>query len=142
MNALRFGLAALGLALVAPAASAQNYVTNAMNAAVRNLRSEGFTQSHLRTRGSLREGQTRTFTIRLDAGRTYHLGGVCDEDCRDLDISLHDNRGNLIDQDESDDDVPVVAVTPRNTGRFRVTVRMYACDQEPCEFGLMVFSQR
>lgn len=136
MHALRFGLAALGLAVALPAA-AQNYVASAMTSVASDLRNEGYRTVALRTRAALTEGQARSFVVRLQGGRTYAFRGVCDEDCHDLDLMVYDNRGNLVEQDASDDDVPQVMFTPRNTGRFRITVRMYNCDQEPCAFGVV-----
>lgn len=139
--ALALGLGSLAFAATAPAARAQNYVNQRLNQIVRQMQGQGYDQSHLRTTGSLREGQMRTFTIRLSAGSRYAIGGVCDEDCSDLDLMLYDNRGNLLDQDEGTDDEPVVAVTAPRTGSYRVRVRMYACSMEPCGFGLVVFGE-
>ncbi|MBE2186730.1 MAG: hypothetical protein IAE99_08170 [Rhodothermales bacterium] len=137
--ALVLGLGTIALAATAPDALAQSYVNQRLNQIVGQMRNEGYGQSHLRTTGSLREGQMRTYTIRLTAGSRYAIGGVCDEDCSDLDLMLYDSRGNLVDQDEGTDDEPVVAVTARRTGSYRVRVRMYACSVEPCGFGLVVF---
>jgi len=51
----------------------------------------------------------------------------------------YDDSGNLLDDDTETDDVPIVNVVPRWTGRFRVTVKMHACSTNPCAFGLAVF---
>ena len=131
----------VAVAAIAPAASAQNYVNQRLGQIVRSMRDDGYDQSHLRTRGSLREGQTRTFTLRLTGGSRYVIGGVCDEDCSDLDLMFYDSRGNLLDEDNSTDDEPVVGVTAPRTGTYRVRVRMYACSAEPCAFGLVVFGE-
>ena len=65
--------------------------------------------------------------------------GVCDEDCQDLDLELYDGYGNLISQDDSVDDAPVVEVSVVQGGAFTLRVMMYECTEDPCYYGFGVF---
>ncbi|MEC4984474.1 MAG: hypothetical protein SAJ37_18170 [Oscillatoria sp. PMC 1068.18] len=82
-----------------------------------------------------------SLTVTLRSGVSYHIIGVCDQDCSDLDLRLYDDRGNLIDSDDEGDDLPVVSVTPRWTGQFKVEVDMYNCDANYCYYGVGAFGR-
>ena len=68
--------------------------------------------------------------------------GVCDNDCRDLDLILLDERGNEISQDTSTDDIPIVNARPKWTGRFTLRVIMEDCRVNPCNYGVRFFSDK
>ena len=74
----------------------------------------------------------------LANGRDYRFVALCDEDCDDIDIYLEDLNGNVIDEDISINDAPVVGATGRGD-RVRVRVRMYSCSVEPCYYALGMF---
>jgi hypothetical protein len=60
----------------------------------------------------------------LRAGTSYGIVGVCDRDCRDLDIALYDSRGNRIASDLGDDDIPAITINPSRSGTYQVKVDM------------------
>ena len=136
------GLVAVLLVAAAPSAAAQTYsnqVRVQLDAAKQTLRGQGFRATHDYEIGSLDDGAEESFTLQLSAEREYALVGACDEDCADMDFWLYDENDNLIDSDTSTDDVPIVRVTPRWSGTFRIRVRMYECSVEPCYYGIGVF---
>lgn len=140
---MRLPLALLVLVLAGSAsvaeAQASGVVGRQFGAIVERLAKNGYRESHNRLTGTLRQGQQTSYTLDLQQGARYLLAGVCDRDCSDLDLALYDDSGNLLDDDTAADDVPIVNVVPRWTGRFRVTVTMHACSVNPCAFGLGVF---
>ncbi len=89
--------------------------------------------------GRLIHGASETYTVTLEAGRTYILMGVCDEDCLDLDMELYDGYGNLISRDDSEDDVPTVEVSVTNGGDFTLQVTMFECNENPCYYGVGLY---
>lgn len=91
--------------------------------------------------GSLGQGETMTFTVTLQTGSSYMLMGVCDQDCRDLDLALYDGYGNLISADETEDDAPVVDVTVTTGGDFTLEVTMYQCSEDICYYGVGLYRQ-
>jgi hypothetical protein len=51
-----------------------------------------------------------------------YLMGACDADCSNLDLTLYDGNGNVVDSDLLDDDAPVLSVTGARLGAFHVRV--------------------
>lgn len=87
------------------------------------------------------EGETEYFDLVLDAGYSYGIIAVCDSDCSDIDLYLHDPNGNEVASDTSTDDFPILDFTPYARGNFSIGVRMYSCSAEPCRYGVAVFTQ-
>lgn len=133
-------LAGLLFAVPAPL-EAQSYaitVWNQLNAQYNRLNTDGFVSSKYII-GRLKNSESENWNITLYAGNTYQITGVCDGDCKDIDLALLDaNRKELVN-DTSADDVPVLSYAIRTTGVYTVKVTMYQCSQDPCYFGLGVF---
>lgn len=101
----------------------------------------GWVLSHDIVQDSMNEGQTEYFDLVLDGGYDYGIVAVCDTDCSDIDLYLHDPNGNEVASDTSTDDFPILDFTPYATGSFSIGVRMYSCSVEPCYYGVAVFTQ-
>jgi hypothetical protein len=86
----------------------------------------------------LNEGATQDYPIAMVAGQRYMIGGVCDNDCPDLDIKLLDAAGNEVAEDSATDSVPIVNHAPGKSGTYTVRVVMYDCNAAPCSAGLTV----
>lgn len=71
------------------------------------------------------EGDYMRYNLTLYRGTKYMFVGCGDSNCKDLDFYLYDENGNLIDRDRKIDNKPIVEVTPRWTGTFRLYVKMY-----------------
>lgn len=91
--------------------------------------------------GAINEDEDNTWTFYLTGGTDYLFRGFCDEDCNDLDLYLYDNDGDEISSDIEDDDFPLIYFTPSRSGRYQIEVSMYACEIEPCYWGLAIFEQ-
>ncbi|NET35422.1 MAG: hypothetical protein F6K19_25925 [Cyanothece sp. SIO1E1] len=91
--------------------------------------------------GAIDEDEENTWTFYLQGGTEYLFRGFCDEDCNDLDLYLRDDDGDEIDSDIEDDDFPIIYFTPYTSGRYQIEVSMYACEVEPCYWGLAIFEQ-
>jgi hypothetical protein len=86
----------------------------------------------------LTEGATQDYPIAMSAGQRYMIGGVCDNDCPDLDIKLIDPSGNEVAEDTATDSVPIVNHAPSKSGTYMVRVVMYDCNAAPCSAGLTI----
>jgi hypothetical protein len=86
----------------------------------------------------LNEGATQDYPIAMLAGQRYMIGGVCDNDCPDLDIKLLDPAGNEVAEDTATDSVPIVNHAPGKSGTYTVRVVMYDCNAAPCSAGLTI----
>jgi hypothetical protein len=134
-------LAASGLA-PAQTSSQTQYIVQVrrqLNGARDLLGARGFEKTHDYKIATLANGGAKSSTLDLQKGMQYVIIGVCDKDCSDLDIKLYDENDQLIATDTSADDKPLVTVTPRWTGEFRILVSMYRCRNSPCYYGIGVF---
>ncbi len=91
--------------------------------------------------GQLDNGKSQNIFLNLRQNTNYAIVAVCDEDCTDLDLTLFDGNGNKVDQDSHLDDIPLVKVTPRWNGLFRLEVGMSACSVEPCAYRIGVLGR-
>lgn len=99
------------------------------------LRSQGLVKTKTWA-DSIPQGSQQYIEFTLTAHTSYNFVGVCDQDCSDLDLYLRDDQGNLIDSDTQPDDHPVVSVTPKYNGTFRVYVNMVRCSNAPCRWAV------
>jgi len=100
----------------------------------------GYTLDRKYTLDTLNEDSTQTHTYYFESGTEYYIVGACDVDCVDIDMWLYDENGNEIDEDESDDDMPVLIVTPKWDGVYYIETKMYDCSDEPCSHGHLIMS--
>jgi hypothetical protein len=105
------------------------------------LSDKGFEMTHVLKAGSLRDDASEYLTLELDAGKSYAVVGVCDEDCTDMDLQLFNPEGQQVDSDMQTDDVPIVDAQPTQSARYRVKVLMAACSTSPCFYGVGVFGK-
>jgi hypothetical protein len=87
----------------------------------------------------LSQGDSDDYNVTLQGGRSYKLIGVCDNDCTDLDITLYDSDGDVVDRDLLDDDKPVVSVSGKSGGRYRMNVSMAKCSTGSCYYSVAVY---
>ncbi|AFZ00416.1 hypothetical protein [Calothrix sp. PCC 6303] len=114
--------------------------TQLMAAAIR-VGLEGYSLTHDPFIDVLDHGRSDYITLNLRAGTSYGIVGVCDSDCRDLDISLYDSRGNRVASDLGNDDIPTITINPSRSGTYRIRVDMASCDTRNCYYGIGAFGQ-
>ena len=137
--------AAAGVIMTTTAAVPQDewvaQVRRILQTAGRTFEERGYSMTHRIYTGSLNNSRNEMVGLDLDIGTSYQIMGACDTDCSDLDFVLYDPSGNQVDQDVETDDVPIVSVTPRRSGTYRVKVTMATCTAEPCRYGVGVFGK-
>lgn len=134
--------AVASIAILTPSvAMANSYVASIRNQLVSAANTAGFwgLSLHDVDAGNLGSRDSEWMTVNLRAGVPYTFIGVCDQDCRDVDLHLYDDNGNLVRSDTGYDDFPVVAVTPRWSGQFTVKISMASCSANYCYYGLGMF---
>ena len=132
--------------LVPTAVRADNskYVGDIRSQLVRVARAAGghdLTSTHEPVIDKLAHRRSDNITINLRAGTSYGIVGVCDRDCRDLDIALFDNAGNLIASDLKNDDTPIITINPNRSGAYRIRVNMANCNANSCYYGVGAFGR-
>jgi len=134
-------LPAVLAALSARPALAQSHATlvwNQLDAMYKQVNGEGFSSRNYII-GRLKDDENETWTVTLYAGNTYRITGVCDGDCKDIDLALLDGNRNELTSDMLADDVPILTYTPKTTGSYSIKVMMPTCNQDPCYFGIGIF---
>ncbi|WP_371398731.1 hypothetical protein AB6B39_07000 [Algimonas porphyrae] len=102
---------------------------------------EGYEQFGDVAINSMSNSTTDTFVLSLDKGMDYIIVGACDSDCGDIDFRLYDDDGDLIEDDVSDDDVPVVEFSSRRSGEYYLEIEMFDCTNDPCTYGIMTLER-
>lgn len=75
--------------------------------------------------GILNEGESHSYKEVFYKGVTYYLiAGGCSY-CKDIDLSIYDGYGKLVDSDTHADKTAIVSFTPTVSGEFTVRVKMY-----------------
>jgi hypothetical protein len=140
---LRQVVGACALALVPTAVTGQSRWQRQVEAhlvgAATTLAANGYVPVRPPRTGALDNGETATDTMTLTAGAAYVLLGVCDDDCAALELGLFAANGYEVDAARRSGNAPIVRITPRETMRYRVTIRMTGCGMNPCWYGLRIF---
>ena len=134
--------AAVAALLAAPAASSDEWadqVDRLIDAAAEPILAEGYHYGGFSREGSLGDDGSEDLKVRLGAGMEFMLVGACDTDCSDLDLTLYGPDGGEIASDLLTDDFPIVHVTPKSDGIYRLHVAMVACSAEPCRYAVQPF---
>jgi hypothetical protein len=104
------------------------------------LKSEmGFGYAADMVAGSLPADDDEYFPFDFVGHRDYVIAGVCDGDCRDLDLVLYDENDNVIAADRDPDAEPVLTLRAGLNGRYYVEAVMVSCSVEPCFYAVQVF---
>lgn len=89
----------------------------------------------------LSAGNNFTYSSQMNQGGRYVVTGACDQDCTNVDISVTNETGTVIARDEKPDALPEVLVVPSASGKYTVMVMVVECSNEPCYFGLGIYSE-
>ena len=146
MTTLRLLIPGVLCLLIASGITQAGEYTDQVKAQMLSIKSAAFSEdrfeeTHNDKYDSLDEDDSDTLTFTLKEGMEYRIYGVCDNDCSDLDMTLYDENDNEIAEDATTDDIPIVQVSPKWTGKFSLEVEMYECDDEPCFYGIAILGK-
>ena len=102
------------------------------------LQEKGLGPRGARHYGSLADDTAQRITVSVDFAPALFLG-LCDNGCTDLDLVLLDAGGATLDSDQLADAYPIV--TAREPGSYTIEVRMAACADGPCRYGVQAYSR-
>jgi hypothetical protein len=91
--------------------------------------------------GTLDESTYEDLIVPLHRGVKYMLLGVCDDDCGNLNMKMYDEDGVFVGQNTGRTDTPDLEIIPQQTQRFTIRMTMKRCDEDPCYYGLGVYSK-
>ncbi len=137
--------ALVGASLLALPAEAQNSWQQVVNGQLathgNTLRGQGFSSMAQPITGSLNDDGDMGTPVALNAGMEYAIVGVCDQDCRDVDLRIFGPDGTMIAEDLALDDHPVLHFRAPATGQYRLVIMMANCTANPCYWGVQVFGK-
>lgn len=110
--------------------------------AASTLTAGGYSAVSAGSGGTLNNAEMQSDTVTLAAGVEYVLVGACDDDCGGLELGLFAANGYEVDAARRARNAPILRVTPRDTQRYRVTVRMTGCGMNPCWYGVRLFARK
>jgi len=136
---------ALGAGMTAAAEAQGNQYTQQITAqltrAAQHYGSQGYSPDRAPSIGNLNDDAEESIMINLTGGRRYAIIGVCDNDCRDVDLQVFSGDGTKIGEDLEVDDQPLVQFSAQYTGQYRVKVLMANCNTNPCYYGVQVLTR-
>ncbi|MBX9626916.1 MAG: hypothetical protein K2X82_24155 [Gemmataceae bacterium] len=75
---------------------------------------------------AVKKGQTKSQTMTLDAGATYHVYAVGDDNrIKDIDLKVDDADGKEVGRDEDDTNLAIVELRVRKTQQFKFKVEPF-----------------
>lgn len=113
-------------------------ITNQLTRAAQHYGNQGYTADRAPHIGNLNDDAEETIQVNLTGGRRYAIIGVCDNDCRDVDLQVFSGDGTKIGEDLEVDDQPLVNFSAQYTGQYRVKILMAQCQTNPCYYGVQV----
>lgn len=78
--------------------------------------------------GLLKVGTPKVWEVQLVRGLDYQVVGVCDSECKDVDMEIYDPSGAKMGGDTLADDAPQVHFTPASSGAHTVKVWLRTCN--------------
>jgi hypothetical protein len=105
-------------------------------------RQQGYTPVGGPASGALRNQTQEDVSVTLTSGGQYLMVGVCDGDCSDMDLRLFAPTGEEVAQDIATDDTPVLRFTANASGAHQARVIMATCTNEPCAYGVALYSKQ
>ena len=128
--------------LLASSAGAQSLSTK-VNSELAGFVSLHPSHTHVNTTTGIMPAQGSLIVqVYLQSGVSYIIGGACDVDCQDIDLSITEpGNSTTMDSDILTDDFPVLAFVAPRSGYANVTVAMPSCSTSWCSFGFAMVQQ-
>lgn len=76
----------------------------------------------------LKVGTPKVWEVQLVRGVDYQVVGVCDSDCKNVDMEVYDASGATIGADTLEDDFPRAQFRPNQSGPHTVKVWLRVCN--------------
>lgn len=130
---------ALGVSVMSVGVAQALDTIDYMEISRQNANEQGYYNTGFAHHDTLSQGSKRTYFMSTEAGRRYAVIGVCDTDCRDLDIAIIKD-GTVVEKDYLTDDNPIVQFTAHASG-YEVRVDMEDCSTNYCFFRVEGFKK-
>lgn len=99
---------------------------------------QGFTPRGEIWRGQLTPGESTLITEELMAGNEYLILATGDHDATDINIELFDANLEPVDADLSEDNTPVVSVTPIESGDYYIRLTLVSATAPAAWYAMQI----
>jgi S1-C subfamily serine protease len=89
--------------------------------------------------GEAAQAEGGAHTFQLERGVSYLITARCDAECHDVDLTLADAAGQVLQADVDGDDFPSVTFVPTETAQYQVGVKLAECSSAACAYGVAVY---
>ncbi|HET7231591.1 MAG TPA: serine protease [Longimicrobium sp.] len=103
------------------------------------LQLRGFVPAYPMQTGEAAVALDQPYEFTLEKGVTYLVTARCDAACGNVDLGVYDMADQLVQEDSDRDDYPTLSIIPRESGSYRVMVRIAQCASDQCSYGVAVF---
>jgi hypothetical protein len=103
------------------------------------LQLRGFLPAFPIALGHAAQAEGADHTFELERGVAYLITARCDAGCHDVDLTLANAAGQVLQSDTDGDDFPTVRFEPTQSGTYRVGVRLAECSAAACAYGVAVY---
>ncbi|MGE3251159.1 MAG: toll/interleukin-1 receptor domain-containing protein [Hyphomonadaceae bacterium] len=109
--------------------------------AQQSLSGQGFQMQGQAHYSQLQNGASEAIPLTLVPGSDIRIVGVCDNDCRDFDLTVTDASGQIVAQDRGGDATPLVSLPAGTQGQFSVNAIMARCTVAPCFYAVALYQR-
>lgn len=117
------------------------FVQSALFKEAEALTRQGFEPANRALIEMNKRADVRRFILRLEAGTTYALIGVCDQDCSHVTLTIFDDTREPMTASRERSGVVVLSGTPERSGNYVVELALPGCRERSCHTGFVVMHQ-
>jgi hypothetical protein len=103
------------------------------------LQLRGFLPAFPIALGEAAQAEGGAHTFQLERGVSYLITARCDAACRDVDLTVADDAGQVLRSDTDGRDFPSVTFVPAETAQYQVGVKLAECGSAACAYGVAVY---
>jgi len=103
------------------------------------LQLRGFLPAFPFALGEAAQAQGGAHAFQLERGVSYLITARCDAACHDVDLTVADGAGQVLQSDTDGDDFPTLTFVPTETATYQVGVKLAECGTPACAYGVAVY---
>lgn len=87
-------------------------------------------------------GKAKRFPLKLEAGISYVIVAVCDQDCGRIILVLREQRGGAVHRIDEPTRAPKIEYVPSHDGSYAAEVTVSKCSDQECYVGVTVLARQ
>ena len=88
---------------------------------------------------NIKRNYVDTQTYALQSGSSYSIVAIGDEErVQDIDLKVLDENNNVVGKDDDSENIAMVQVSPRRSGKFKIIVSGYEMNRSDAFYGIII----